>query len=53
MRKSIIPLTKNYIAGLAGRDITKEQLREMFIDLLESDKKSCTDRVKFIQCKVG
>lgn len=53
MRKSIVPLTKNYIAGLAGRDITKEQLREMFIDLLESDKKSCTDRVKFIQCKVG
>jgi len=53
IRRSNVPVTKNYIAGLAGRDITKEQLTDMYMDLLHSDKNSNEDRVKFIQCKVG
>lgn len=47
------PATMNFIAGLAGRDISKEDLKKMFLDLLNFGENSSEDRVKFINCKVG
>lgn len=38
--------SKNYVGGLGGRDITKEDIRAIFMDLLS--KKAFTSRVEFI-----
>ena len=38
--------SKNYVGGLGGRDITKEDIRGIFMDLLS--KEPFTERVEFI-----
>lgn len=42
------PYTMNFIAGLGGRNISKENIESMFFDLLHFDENSTQDRVKFI-----
>ncbi len=38
--------SKNYVGGLGGRDITKDDIRAIFMDLLNNE--SFTERVEFI-----
>ncbi len=40
------PMTYNFIAGFGGRDISKEDVRNMFLTLIENDSKA--KRVQFI-----
>ncbi len=40
--------TLNFIAGLGGRDISKEDIESMFLDLLHFDENDEQDRVRFI-----
>ena len=50
-RRSKMPLTKDYIGGLAGRDITLENLRNMFLELLGMTVQNAGDRVEFINLR--
>ncbi|MDR2825518.1 MAG: pyruvate ferredoxin oxidoreductase [Deltaproteobacteria bacterium] len=50
-RKSKMPLTKNYIGGLAGRDISKDNIRAMYMELLGLNADNAGDRVKFINLR--
>jgi pyruvate ferredoxin oxidoreductase alpha subunit len=45
--KRYIP-SLNFIAGLGGRDISRENIREAFIDLKESIEGKTKERVKFL-----
>lgn len=40
--------TLNFIAGLGGRNISKDDIEGMFLDLLNLDENNTQDRVKFI-----
>ena len=50
-RRSSMPLTKNYIGGLAGRDISLENIRNMFLELLGMTPQNAGDRVEFINLR--
>lgn len=50
-RKSTMPLTKDYIGGLAGRDISRENIRNMFLELLGMSAQTAGDRVEFINLR--
>jgi len=38
--------TKNYVGGFGGRDISKEDIREIYIDMIENE--SFNNRVEYI-----
>ncbi|MDR3074098.1 MAG: pyruvate ferredoxin oxidoreductase [Deltaproteobacteria bacterium] len=50
-RKSVMPVTKDYIGGLAGRDISKKNIRNMFLELLAPEALRAKDRVEFINLR--
>lgn len=50
-RKSKPPQTVNYIGGLAGRDVSKEDMEKIFLELLQLDAHPLEDRVKFVNLR--
>jgi pyruvate ferredoxin oxidoreductase alpha subunit len=50
-RKARHPATKNYIGGLAGRDISRRNIEEMFRELLKLDADSGENRVQFLNLR--
>lgn len=53
VRNRNVPATINFVAGLAGRDITREDLIGMFNILQEAARGEKTDRVIFSQTRWG
>jgi pyruvate ferredoxin oxidoreductase alpha subunit len=47
------PRTFNFICGMGGRDVSKENIREMFSRILEDSSSKFPDRVQFIGMKVS
>lgn len=53
LSKANLQLPKlNFVAGLGGRDISKESIREAFYDLREASEGQIKDRVKFLSLGV-
>jgi pyruvate ferredoxin oxidoreductase alpha subunit len=46
------PLSVNYIAGLGGRDISKEDIENMFLNLYEGLAGKPLERVQFVKLEV-
>jgi len=46
-------LKKNYIGGLGGRDITKNEIENMFNELLTGKLKKDGEHVEFFNLKVA
>lgn len=46
-------LTLNFVAGLGGRDISKESIRELFTDLKEAVDGTPKEKVKFLSLNVA
>ena len=52
-RNRNMPVTVNFVAGLAGRDITREDLIGMVETLMEAARGEKADRVIFSQTRCG
>jgi pyruvate ferredoxin oxidoreductase alpha subunit len=46
------PQSYNFVAGIGGRDVSKADIEEMFMDLLKAAKGEKIGRVKFINMGV-
>jgi pyruvate ferredoxin oxidoreductase alpha subunit len=45
--------TLNFIAGLGGRDISKDDIEGMFLELIESMDTPAQDRVRFVNLNLS
>jgi pyruvate ferredoxin oxidoreductase alpha subunit len=44
-------LSINYIAGIGGRDISKENIREMYLNLLKASTGESVDRIQYVNTR--
>lgn len=54
LQEGLAPEVHNFICGLGGRDVTKDNIREMFLAMLSSAKGEKQDRVQYmnVRCEI-
>lgn len=54
LQEGLAPEVHNFICGLGGRDVTKDNIREMFVAMLSSAKGEKQDRVQYmnVRCEI-
>jgi pyruvate ferredoxin oxidoreductase alpha subunit len=51
LQEGLAPEVHNFICGLGGRDVTKDNIREMFVAMLSSAKGEKQDRVQYMNVR--